>query len=86
MAVKSSRSRCSKCGGPVELCEERHSLIVYQVLPDGAVDESSGRVLPGAFDDDGALKLVCKECGTILGEGYRREGALSVEGLEETEG
>lgn len=83
VAVKSNR--CPKCGGRVELCEERHSLVVYQVLPDGTVDESSGRVLEGAFDDDGSLKLVCEKCSVIVAEGYRRAGGLSLDDLEDVE-
>jgi len=34
-ALKSNR--CPTCGGQVEMHEERHSLTVYQLLPDGTV-------------------------------------------------
>lgn len=82
MAAALKSNRCPTCGGQVEMHEERHSLTVYQLLPDGTVDESSGSVLEGAYDDDGAVRLVCRQCLAVLAEGHRRAGGWSLEGVE----
>jgi len=55
-------SRCeNKCGGTLKVCQVNHYLAVYDLLPDGQIDESSKNVVK-CFDDDSTLELVCDRC------------------------
>lgn len=60
---------CPRCGQKVVIRQLNHYLSEFDLLPDGTIDEESGRQVE-QFDDDAGLELVCLQCGT-LEYGYR---------------